>query len=94
MNKKDSKPSLMRWVLLTQEFDLEVRNKSGKENTVADHLSRLPENVYQDDRVVNESFPNEHLFMLKGETPWYVDLVNFLVIGFIPKYFDFNETKK
>ena len=46
INKKDSKPRLMRWVLLTQEFDLEIRNKSGKENTIADHLSRLPENVY------------------------------------------------
>ena len=35
--KKESKPRL----ILLQEFNLEIKDKSGKENLVADHLSRL-----------------------------------------------------
>ena len=34
--KKESKPRLIRWVLLLQEFNLEIRDKSGKKNLVTD----------------------------------------------------------
>ncbi|XP_050888912.1 uncharacterized protein LOC127094083 [Lathyrus oleraceus] len=37
----ESKPRLLRWILLLQEFYLEIRDKKGSENTVADHLSQM-----------------------------------------------------
>ena len=75
--KKDAKPRLLRWILLLQEFDLEIKDKKGTENVIADHLSRM--NYVQPngeiDGDINEIFPDEQLLAV-GEAPWYADIVN------------------
>ena len=60
-SKKDANPRLIRWVLLLQAFDLEIRDKKGSENVVVDHLSRLlNEEVSKGDEIpLNESFLDE-----------------------------------
>jgi hypothetical protein len=40
-SKKDAKSHLIRWILLLQEFDIEIWDKNGSKNVVADHLSRI-----------------------------------------------------
>ncbi|KAK9076094.1 hypothetical protein SSX86_004427 [Deinandra increscens subsp. villosa] len=82
MSKKDAKPRLIRWVLLLQEFDLEIRDKSGKQNLVADHLSRIINN--KEPMPLDDSFPDEHLFATQVTTPWYADIVNYLVTNEFP----------
>ncbi|XP_063939802.1 uncharacterized protein LOC135148489 [Daucus carota subsp. sativus] len=91
-SKKDSKARLIRWVLLLQEFDLEIRDKKGCENVVADHLSRLVVES-TNDLPLSESFPDEHLLSI-STLPWFADIVNYLATGDIPSTWSKNDKAK
>lgn len=56
LSKKDAKPRLLRWIMFLQEFDLEIKDKKGTENVVADRLSRL-DNVKANQVPINDDFP-------------------------------------
>ena len=58
LTKKDAKPRLLRWILLLQEFDLEIKDKMGVKNGVADHLSRMK---IEDDTSLDEEQTVEHV---------------------------------
>ena len=90
MSKKDAKPRLIRWILLLQEFDIEIRDKSGCKNLVADHLSRLTIDSSIDQGQIVDSFPDEQLFHVK-RLPWFADIVNFLVTREYPAHWNRNE---
>jgi hypothetical protein len=67
LKKKESKPRLIRWILLLQEFDLEIKDKKGAENHVTDHLSRLRTKDIQTE-TIRETFPDEQLYVLHSST--------------------------
>ncbi|GKC85794.1 reverse transcriptase domain-containing protein [Tanacetum coccineum] len=81
--KKDAKPHLIRWILLLQEFDIEIKNKKGAENVAANHLSRLenPNLTELRDEDINDNFPDETLMNVSSkdeEIPWFADFANYL----------------
>ncbi|KAI5335302.1 hypothetical protein L3X38_025435 [Prunus dulcis] len=96
LSKKDAKPRLIRWDLLLQEFDLEIKDKKGSENVVADHLSRLiiPTATEADSLPLSESFPDEQLFAVQIDTPWFADIVNYLAKGVVHPDFSYQQKKK
>ena len=85
MAKKEAKPRLIRWALLLQDFDLEIKDKKGCDNVIADHLSRVEKPAIQEEeREIAENFPDEQLFQLSFQSPWYADIVKFLACGIMP----------
>ena len=70
MSKKEAKPILIRWVLLLQEFDMEIKDKKGCDNVIADHLSRVERNKTEEEKAgLTENFPDEQLFQLSIQLP-------------------------
>lgn len=85
LTKKETKPRLIRWILLLQEFHLEIRDTKGSENVVADHLSRILVEHTSDTQPLHDSFPDEHLFSVSlMKPPWFSHIVNYLAVGQIP----------
>ena len=85
MAKKKAKPRLIRWVLLQQEFDLEIKDKKGCDNLIVDHLLRIEKTtVKEEEKEIAENFPDKQLFQLSFQLPWYADIVNFLACGVMP----------
>jgi hypothetical protein len=67
--KKDAKPCLIRWTLLLKEFDLEIREKKGVENSVADHLSCL-QFKESAELPINDYMRDDTLLKVSTTDPW------------------------
>lgn len=85
----------IRWILLLQEFDLEIKDKKGSDNTVADHLSTLihwfREHNFQEE--IKETFLDEQLFVV-SRIPWYAQIVNFFAKGVLQDDLSMQERKR
>jgi hypothetical protein len=67
LKKKESKPRLIRGILLLQEFDLEIKDKKSDENHVAGYLSQLRTKDIQT-KTVKETFHDRQLYVLHSST--------------------------
>ena len=91
--KKEAKPRLIRWVLLLQECNMEIKDKKGSENVVVDHLSRLElDKGIEDPTEIEEFFPDEQLLAFKANLPWYANIVNCLACNVLPS--EMNSRKR
>ena len=91
LSKKEAKPRLIRWVLLLQEFDLEIKDKKGSENSVADHLSRLHTTSSCE---ICDAFPDEQLCAVATKVPWFARIVNYLVTKCVPDYWNTHQKEE
>jgi hypothetical protein len=83
LTKKDAKPHLIRWILLLQEFDLEIRDKKGVDNSVAGLLSRL-QFKESAELPINDYMRDDTLLKVSTTDPWYANIINYIVAGYIP----------
>nr|CAN65391.1 hypothetical protein VITISV_041260 [Vitis vinifera] len=92
LTKQDAKARLIRWILLLQEFNLQIKDKKRVENVVADHLLRLA--IAHNSHVlpINDDFPEESLMLLE-DAPWYAHIANYLVTGEVPSEWKAQDKK-
>ncbi|XP_073137916.1 uncharacterized protein [Henckelia pumila] len=87
--RKEGKP----YVIYYAKFDLVIKDKKGKENVVADHLSRIISESSQNEIPINENFPDDQLFYATT-MPWFANIVNFLVTNKMPSHWSSQDKNK
>ncbi|XP_074351849.1 uncharacterized protein LOC141690997 [Apium graveolens] len=78
---EELKKKLVSALIIISQFDLEIKDKKGSENQVADHLSRLENHENSDSsQMINDSFSDEKLMDINTKgLPWFADFVNYLL---------------
>jgi hypothetical protein len=72
--RKDAKPRLICWILLLREFDVEIHDKKGVENVVADHLCKM--NRGQDDKdPIEDKMRDDQLYQILDKDTWMIDII-------------------
>nr|GEV19603.1 DNA-directed DNA polymerase [Tanacetum cinerariifolium] len=98
-SKQDAKPRLIRWVLLLQGFDIEIKDKKGTENLATDHLSRLenPNLGTFIEEEITDKFLDEHLMILKTklneDEPWHAMCLTYGGLDFMGPFPNLKGTK-
>jgi len=92
MNKPITNGRVTRWLLLLQEFDITILDKLGKENVVVDFLPRLTNEGYA--IPIEDTFPDEDLFYLFLNTPWFAYIANCLAAGKLLQHLSLREWQR
>ena len=60
---------------------MDLKDRKGAENVFVDHSSRIRYDEGKDSLPIDDSFPDDRLFTVVEQHPWYVDYDNYLVGG-------------
>jgi hypothetical protein len=92
MNKPITNCRVTRWLMLLQEFNITILDLLGKENLVADFISRI--NHEGDSIFVDDIFPDEYLFSISINTPFFADMENYLATIKLPSHSSPHEKRR
>nr|GEX75254.1 reverse transcriptase domain-containing protein [Tanacetum cinerariifolium] len=96
--KQDAKPRLIRWILLLQEFDIEIQDKKGAKNLATNHLSRHENHETKEliEDKIDDRFSDESIMKMNFglEEPWFADFTNYLMVKELPNGMTIQEKKK
>ncbi|WVZ60771.1 hypothetical protein U9M48_010752 [Paspalum notatum var. saurae] len=91
LTKKDAKPRLIRWILMLQEFDVEIRDKKGVENVVADHLSRMSHS--KGGPPIEDALRDDTLHAVIDKDSWMLDVIR-AIRGEPMTHLNYNSKRK
>jgi len=92
MNKPITNGRITRWFWLLKEFNITIVDRPRKENLVAYFLSRIHNGSENDP--VDDSFPDEHLFAISNNSPWFTYIAYYLSIGKLMQHLSSWENKQ
>ena len=92
LTKQDAKARFIRWALPLQEFNLQIKDKKGVENVVANHLSRLTIAHDSHSPPINDESLEESLLLVEN-APWYAHIANYLATREVPVEWKAQDNK-
>ena len=82
-----------KWIVILQEFDLDFQSTKSKKSLVfAELITEFP--VEEDVAIEEDSFPDEHIFLISTSDPWYEDILVYLQTLKYPAAFSWEERHK
>ena len=79
-----------KWIVILQEFDLEfVSAKSKKSLIFVELISDFPN--LEEEEVFEDSFVDEHIFLISTVDPWYGNIIMYLQTLKIPTNLSWDE---
>ena len=92
MHKPITNDKITIYLLVLHEFKVIILDLSSRGNLVVDILSQIHNDT--DITLVNDSFLDEHLFLVSSNTPWFANIVNYLATGKLPQHLLSRENKR
>jgi hypothetical protein len=79
MKKPIADGKISRWFLLLEELNITILDKPKKDNVVVEFLYRIISNG--NDPLAEDYFPDEHLFAVFTNSPWFAYIANCFTAG-------------
>jgi hypothetical protein len=77
LSRRQVNRKFARWIIILQEYDLKFSTpKTKKALVLAEIVTALPSDITG--APVNTEFPDEHLFYITSDDPWYDDILVYL----------------
>ena len=81
-----------KWIVILQEFDLEfISVKSKKSLIFAELISNFPS--LEEEEVYEDTFVDEHIFLILTLDPWYRDIIVYLQTMKVPTHLSWDEQR-
>ena len=79
----------IKWIVIFQEFDLEfVSVKLKKSFIFVELISDFPS---EEEEVYEDTFVDEHIFLISTLDPWYGDIIIYLQTLKVPTHLSWDE---
>ena len=79
-----------KWIVILQEFNLEFVSKKSKKSLIfVELILDFPSEA--EEMVCEDTFINEHIFLISTLDPWYEDIIIYLQTLKVPTHLSWDE---